>query len=375
MMKKMNIKIKGMKQIILAAFATGISVFSGAQITILNTNLNSMNVTPQSLCQVSIMNGSGGETQAVLEARILNNSGENILAVKTFPFTLAAGMNNGITINYNLESTQYGATGQGEYVRNTHILPSGNFKYCVSVYSLSEGMSDDLCEDVISDLSSFLNLIYPNDKDTVETVYPVLTWSHSEPFNILSPGDHFKIIVVEMNQDQSAESAVTVNIPVYFKEFLSSHQIQYPIDAKMLEEGKRYAWQVQKLSNGTILEKTEAWEFTLHKNILPKDNKYTTLKKKHDGGYYLASNDKIFFRFTESYSGTEPEYRIINEKREEMKPEIKNDKKDAGEKQLKHNGANYYEIDLKPLKLKKGFYELEVFNSKKEKYVLKFKTE
>ncbi len=362
---------KNLLMILLAATVTA----GSAQITILNTNLNSMNVTPQSLCQVSIMNGTGSETQVVLEAKLMNNSNENILTVKTLPFSLAAGMNNSVALSYTLQTTQYGSTGQAEYVRNTHILPSGNFKYCVSIISLPEGDGDDYCEDLISDISSFLTLVYPNDKDTIETVNPVLTWSHSEPFNILSPGDHFKLVMVELNADQSAESGVTINIPVYYKDFLSMHQLFYPYDAKQLTEGKRYGWQVQKISNGTIIDKTEAWEFTLKNNILTPDNKYTTLKKKNDGSVYLAANDKIFFRFSESYSGGELTYRIINDKLEEIKPKIKNDKLVNENQEAKNNGANYYEIDLAPLKLKKGYYDLEVFNSKNELYVLKFKVE
>jgi len=361
------------KSILMILFASAFAA-GNAQITILNTNLNSMNVTPQSLCQVSIMNGSGAETQAVLEAKLMNNAGENILTVKTMPFSLAAGMNNGISLNYSIETNQYGINGQAEYVRNTHILPSGNFKYCVSVVALPEGEGDDLCEDIVSDISSFLTLVYPNDMDTLETVNPVLTWSHSEPFNILSPGDHFKIVVVELNNDQSAEAGIQVNLPVYFKDFVAAHQVPYPYDAKNLQEGRRYGWQVQKISNGTIIDKTEAWEFTIRKNILTPDNKYTTLKKKADGTVYYAANEKIFFRFTEDHPGGDLRLKILNSKLEEITPEAKNDKTEHSIT-AKSGGANYYEIDLSSMNLKKGFYELQVFDAKNEKYILKFKVD
>lgn len=357
----------------LAILFFGISGNAIAQISILNTNLNSLNITASSLTQVNIMNGSNQELQVIMEAKLMNSANENILTVKTLPFNLAVGMNYGMNLNHSLQSTILGNTDQARYVSTTHTLPSGNFKYCVSVLSTSENEGDDYCEDIVSDISSFLNLIYPYDKDSIDTKNPVLNWTHSEPFNILSPGDHFKLVLVELKNDQNAESGVSVNLPIYTKDFMNTHQVLYPYDATLLKEGQRYGWQVQKISNGTIIDKTESWEFTLIKEKIIPDHKYVGLKKKLDASYYLCTNEKIFFKFQESYSGGELKFRIINEKMEELKPELKNEKDENWT--IKNNGANYFELDLSDLNLKKGFYELHVFDSKEEKYVLKFKIE
>lgn len=349
-----------------------------SQISILNTNLNSLNVTPESLCQVNIMNGASSEMQVTLEAKLLNSTGENILTVKTNPFRLIAGMNNGFQLNYTIQSTIYSGSGQAQYIRTTHTLPSGNFKYCVSVVALTGEGGDDFCEDMVSDITSFLNLVFPYDKDTIDTPFPLLTWMHSEPFNILAQGEYFRMIVVELNSDQGAEAGILSNNPVYYKNYMTTHQQQYPFDAKELEDGRRYGWQVQKISNGTVIDKTESWEFTLRKSNLKPDNKYATLRKKHDGSYYTANNDKIFFRFEESYVSGELKCRILDEKRNEIKPEVTNEKSVQAQKErinVKSAGANYYEIDLNDLKLKPGFYELEVTNTKNEKFVLRFQIE
>ncbi|MFN3342288.1 MAG: hypothetical protein ACK40M_06295 [Flavobacteriales bacterium] len=349
-----------------------------AQISIVNTNLSSLNVTPEALCQVNILNGTSSEMQVTLEAKLLNSTGENVLVVKTNPFRLVTGMNNGFQLNYSIQSSIYSGSGQAGYIRTTHTLPSGNFKYCVSVVALSAEGGDDYCEDMVSDISSFLNLVFPYDKDTIDTPYPLLTWTHSEPFNILAQGEYFRMIVVELSADQGAESGIAANNPVYFKNYLFTHQDQYPFDAKELQDGKRYGWQVQKISNGTVIDKTEAWEFTLRKSVLKPDNKYSTLKKKHDGSFYVAQNDKIFFRFEESYVSGELKCRILDEKRNEIKPEVTNEKSvlvQTNGVNVKSTGANYYEIDLQELKLKPGYYELEVINAKKEKFVLRFQIE
>lgn len=348
-----------------------------SQITILNTNLNSLNITPHSLCQVNIMNGSSSEVQVILEAKLLNSANENVLTVKTNPFPLAVGLNNGMNLPYTIQSSVFGISGQAQYVTTTRMLPSGNFKYCVSVVALTDVTGDDYCEDIVSDISSFLNLVYPYDKDTIDVENPLLTWTHSEPFNILSTGDHFRMIVVELQKEQSAEAGVIANHPVFLKDFISSHQVLYPYDAKKLEEGKRYGWQVQKFSNGTMIDKTEAWEFTLQKKIIRPDNKYATMKKKHDGTYYTAENEKIFFRMEEGYKSTQLKCRILDERRNEILPEVKKEKSSEATIGLsvKNNGANYFEIDLQPLHLKKGYYELEVTDAKNEKFVLKFYAE
>lgn len=363
-----------MKNIFITLFLAATTAVQ-AQVSILNTNISTLNILPEFLCQVNIMNGSIGNIQVVLEAKLLNSAGENVLVVKTHPFQLSTGINNGLQLNYTVQSVQYGSSNQSQYIRTTHTLPSGNFKYCVSVVELGGENSDDYCEDLVSDVTSFLSLVYPYDKDTIDTPNPLLTWTHSEPFNILATGEYFRMIVVELSADQSAEAGVATNNPVYYKNYLSTHQQLYPNDAQELKSGNRYGWQVQKISNGTVIDKTESWEFTLTKKTEPTVNKYAVLKKKIDGGFYTVENQKLYFRFNESYISGQITCRIIDDSGKEIKPELKNETNKNDQKEeinVKTNGANLFEIDLKPYRIKTGHYKLEVMNSKKEVFKLKF---
>ncbi|MEY4573767.1 MAG: hypothetical protein RLZ10_3073 [Bacteroidota bacterium] len=345
-----------------------------AQVSIINASINSFNITGTSICQVTLMNSST-EMSVILDAKLYNSAGEIILESKTMEFTVRPGLNAGNTLAFSLEHSNFGTSAQAQFIQTNHSLSSGIYKYCVNLTIVSSGeISDEYCEDLESQFSEYLYLVSPTDKDVIEEKNPLLIWTHSEPFNILAQGEYFRMIVVELSKEQDAEAGVTNSIPVFYKNYVSSHSVQYPIDATPLEEGKRYGWQVQKMSNGTVINKTESWEFTINKKIEPTENKYAVLKKKLDGGFYTAENNKVFFRFNESYISGDLTCRILDESRNPVKPLVKNetDKKEASERvNIKTNGVNLFEIDLTELDIKKGYYQLEVKNSKKEKYLLK----
>lgn len=348
------------------------SIYFG-QITILTSNLNPYNVTPQALCQTNLTSIKAG-VQTTILASIYNAANEEILSVKSLPVTLNAGVNTASQLNVQIESFIYSSSAQAQYVRTNKMLPSGNYKYCIRVLDMTSDVNSESCQDIVADLNSFLTLISPFNKDTIDTKNPVLIWNHSESFNILSQGEYFRINVAEIQNDQDAEAAINVNNPVFTKSYLNAHSVFYPFEARELVEGKKYAWQVQKISNGNIINKTEAWEFNIAKPTPVNENKYVALKKKLDAGFYLAENNKVYFKFDEQYSSGELKCYIFNSKHKLIKPSIEEDGSN-GTVNSKVNGYNRYEINLTKLNLKKGYYTLEVFNEKNEKYLLKFYVE
>lgn len=223
-----------------------------------------------------------------------------------------------------------------------------------------------------SGLSSFLMLVFPADKDTIDTPNPNLIWNHSEPFNRLISGEYYRMIVVELNHEQTAESGLSINIPVMVKNNLRDHNVLYPFNAKTLEAGKRYGWQVQLVTNEVITNKSEAWEFTMNIPRNSKDNKYATLKKNLDGSFYTVENNKLFFRFNESYSSNILNCKIYDSKMQPVKPKATNENKKGQEVFLKTSGYNCFEIDIDEMNISSGFYLLEVQNEKGEKFILRF---
>ena len=232
-------------------------------------------------------------------------------------------------------------------------------------------IADEYCDEIESNFNQFLYLVYPADKDTIETSTPLLTWAHSEPFSILTQGEYYRMVVTEMKERQTAEEAVTVNSPIMMKNYLTAHSVQYPYDAKELQSGNHYAWQVQKIANGIITNKTEAWEFVVATPSVIQDYKYSSLQKQLDGGIYVANNNKVFFKFQEAYSSGKITCKIYDSKRKEILPKLNNEGMLGNSLNFKQNGYNRFEINLNDMEIKKGIYTLEVKNEKGELYLLR----
>jgi hypothetical protein len=341
-----------------------------AQLSIVSGSVNEYNITPKGLLEVSIMNPQHA-VGVILEAKLIDlQTQTTLLDVTSNSFMLKQGLSNTSQLSVSVASSVYSNGEKVNYLKSTHSLPSGNYKYCITVKTLSIDVSgDEYCSNLEAEASRFLFLVSPPDKDEISTKFPVLIWTHSEPFSLSNANNYYKMVVTELNPDQSPEAAINTNVPVYLKNYLSSHSVQYPVDAKELIEGKSYAWQVEQINNGNIVNKTEAWQFKLRPNLKNPDIKFVTVKKNVDGAYYLAVNNKIYFRFDESYGSKKVSYKIYNEQHQPIPSNTNQELKST------EVGYNEYEINLAPFNLKQGMYLLEIINDKKEVYSLKFLTE
>jgi hypothetical protein len=246
------------------------------------------------------------------------------------------------------------------------------FRICVEVVCLNGNEPNEFCDEIQSDLNQYLYLVYPADKEVISTTSPVLSWSHSEPFNVLSTGEFFRITVAEIKNNQSPEEAISINSPVMLKDYVNVHNLQYPYEAKPLEKGKRYAWQVTKLGNGTVLNKTETWEFKIAGADPKSTAMYTSVRKELDGGFYKVQDNKVFFKFQEDYNGGLVTCMIYDDNRNLIEVKATNASAKKNLANYKQHGLNEYEIDLNDYDVSKGFYVLEVKNSQNELFFLKF---
>jgi hypothetical protein len=347
-----------------------------AQVTIVNCQLMPYNITPEALLNVSIIN-NGSQVEGRIITRLFNISNEQLIVVRSYPFVLQPGTNNSTAQNIRVAGAEYLGGSQSEYIKTTHNLPSGSFRACVSIIlSGQQEPSDEYCDEIESDFNQFLYLIYPFDKDTVETTLPLLTWNHSEPFSALGQGEFYRMIVSEIKDQQNSEEAISVNTPLMVRNNLSVHNLQYPYDAKELQAGKRYAWQVLKMANNIIINKTEAWEFVIRKAPVEKELKYVALKQIVDANYYTSYNGKIYFKFSEEYNSKGRIVAFItSDKGKEFPVVISRDEKNSNSNdplKIKILGDNRFVLDLDKENVKPGFYILQVKNEKKEIYYLKF---
>lgn len=345
-----------------------------SQVSIVNTNLNEFNVTPNGLSQITIFNG-GSSGNVTIEVSVFNSANNLLVELKSNPVVLKSGNNTFGAHNLSFSSVIYASSPQGNYIKNQHRLPSGSYNHCVRVIpmgNIEEG--DDYCQSIDAVSDEFLYLINPADEQVIETPTPVLVWMHNEPFNLLTQGEFFRLTLVELGLDQKATDGLISNVPVFVSNQVTKHQLQYPFDAPALVNGKRYGWQVQKISNGNIIASTEAWEFSLANRPGPHSQVYVALKTALDGTHYQVRDDRVFFRFDERYQSSGVNCRIVQSDGKVIEPQLENsNEEDANES--KSAGYNCYELDLKPYGLKKGYYTLEVRNEKNKKYLLKLYVE
>lgn len=341
-----------------------------SQVSVVNVNFNEYNISPSSLSQVTI-NSISGSGVVVVEGKLFNAANEILLQTKSTPLSINGGVN--IFGSHNLEFSQFIFSGspQGEYISKMHRLPTGAFTYCVTVLPVSGfESSDEYCQSVDAEMDEQLFLVNPYDGEEIPTTTPILIWSHTSPFSLLSSGEFFRMKVVELATNQDPTEGMVVNTPIYFQNYLEKHQVQYPLDATALTKGKRYAWQVEKVSNGSIIAVTEVWEFKLAAKSDKSEMMYVALKEELDGSVYVPEDDRIYFRYDERYKTSGLNCVIYSETREIISPQIENEQQSTTN--TSNTGYNSFELDLKPYHLKKGYYTLEVKNQKGKVYRLKF---
>lgn len=218
-----------------------------------------------------------------------------------------------------------------------------------------------------------ISLITPFDGDTIETKNPLLSWSYLGGFDAVNDRTFYRLLIVELEEQQSAEAGIIVNQPLVRMDNLTGAQYFYPYDAPELEEGHRYGWQIQKISNDVIVDKSEAWEFILPLPVVHKPQ-YFKLKAKSDGTIYRSTDGKIYFYFKENYNQQNMEFQLYDDNNEQVNiPITLNPEAEENEREInvKGTGGNFFEVDLGGT-LSTGIYKLIVQNAKKQKFQMKF---
>lgn len=336
---------------------------SNCQINIISKSFSSYSISPGVMISIGI-NNAGSDKAIVLESNLSNATGEVLINVATRPFILKHGISSTGNIALKESEIIFGKNKQAEYIRTHHILPSGSYTICYKI--ITSGGDEELfndCEDIVSEYNSNLFLVSPFNEEIIEEKYPLLIWQHSESFELLNSGEYFRMLVVEINEDQQPEAAVSLNAPVMLKDFILSHQVRYPFDAIQLLEGKRYAWEVEKISKGAIIQKSETWMFQYKLKKEEEEKRFVSLTNSVDGGFYIAKGNKVYFRLDEDYTGEELNWSVIDGSGNNI-----NTGKSANIKGqstlLKVHGYNQFELDFSKCNLKTGYYLLEVMNKK-----------
>lgn len=355
-----------------------LQLVASAQVNIVNALYTSYNISPSSVLQLNILNHQTDAVQVVVESVVYNSNNQAIMTVKTMPIWLKPGLNSLANQNISLASVRYAPTKQAEYVQNTKRMPSGLYRFCSNIYGVKNTEAlDYACEDIQADFTNFLILAHPMDKDSITVKNPLLVWNHSEPFDVLMPGEYYRLMLVELKDNQTPEDGLNMNKPLFMKDFLSAHQVQYPVDAPELKPGFHYGWQVQKVTNSLITNKSEAWEFVVPKPKEVVHQKYAALQRQLNASFTTITSRRLYFHFVEEYETNQAlKCKIYATDQNMYEPSSGQTIVNIDEVQetaLKKEGQGRFMIDLAALNLTPDkYYTLQAENEKGEKFYLKF---
>lgn len=219
--------------------------------------------------------------------------------------------------------------------------------------------------------SILLNI--PMDGDTINTKNPLLSWSLWGELPTNTVREYYQIILVELQENQDASAGILMNTPLLRVDHLVQNQLFYPYDAPELEEGKWYAWEIQKIVDNTLAFKSETYKFYIP--ILPPEEPvYYKLKVKDDGAIYDLQFGKLYFELDEDYFDDELNFQLYNPSNEKIQAQVIFNQEAgqfAQEVNVKRTGSNMYELTIGSNPAL-GIYKLVVQNAKKQKYQIKF---
>lgn len=253
------------------------------------------------------------------------------------------------------------------------LLPIGRYQVCYTLILLDihkNGLPAQ--EECIPAEVQPLNppqLSYPANKDTIITNYPLMQWLPPAPINLFNDLN-YQLVLVEINKGQNVNDAVQKNTPIYTQDRIKDLFLNYSSATSALENGKTYGWQITAKNGNNYAEKTEAWQFTVKKDsatIILDNEAYPALKQGTTGAYYICQG-KIRFSYNNEISDSSIQVQFYESKNENRSPVL--------QRELKlQRGQNYLDMSINGNRVFKdgSEYIMEIVNSKKELWSLRFK--
>lgn len=340
---------------------------STGQVTFQHVTFQEMQVSPTTFLTITLHN-AGGEEEMRFEGEVLGTTGERVLSFASAPVRVPAGISTLGGGQLNMRMFSYGEGELGRHAQLFHRLADGRYRACIRMISGAAEVNDDFCDDISVEELLFLDLVMPWDGDTIDDVRPALTWTWSGGSPKVPDG--IRLVLAPMASGNTAAQAIAAARPVFMVPDVRERTVAFPPGIEALERGRCYAWQVERIKDGRVLDRTAPWSFCVRKHKEPMHNKYVHLDRVRPGAIYEAVDQRIFFRYDEPYSSEQLTCVIMDGKEQRIDPQVLDDR--AGTVGARSVGINLYELDLQPYHLPEGFYDLLVRNEKGGSRRLKF---
>lgn len=342
-----------------------------AQVSLISTSLRENLVGPTTLFSATVLN-SGPSVNVVFSGDLSSADGA-IVRFQSGSYALGAGMQVVDARMLTMGEFTYGSSVMARGVAMEHRLPSGEYRFCLTIGPAIEGeFGDVFCEEhMVEDLRS-MDLVYPYDRDTIDEVRPALSWMITG--GKVPLGQHARLVLVPKRSDADASQAITSERPLFAVEDLRSPWVPYPAGVASLEKGKCYAWQVERSDATTVVDRTEPWSFCVRDPRLPGPDRYVLLGEGTDA-IYVPLDGHIRVQFADPYRSEGVEYAIRDDQGKLVASTERSGVPPSGTPSRYHNGTRLFDLDLQPFHLKPGHYTLTIMDAKGRPNALKFRIE
>lgn len=154
-------------------------------------------------------------------------------------------------------------------------LPDGDYRICVNVVSVESNLVIGFdCQEVSVLTLTQPELLSPMNKEIVLDVFPVFNWL---PAFAIPSGSSvtYSLVITEILERQTPEYSMISNPPWFVENSIKNNLFRYPLGARPLINGQRYAWRLLSFIDGILLAESEVREFTF-------DNIAINVKERND---------------------------------------------------------------------------------------------
>lgn len=353
----------------LTALFIFINVTGNCQMSVIYNSITAEFVTPQNVLHVGVSNMDLQERNVEIICNLFNESGQNILMVKSNILVIPKGVSNTLNLRIAPSNIVYGSGYGSQLLRTQQKLASGTYNICYEIHSEGEVLNED-CFSQDVDNYLFLDLVEPFDEDIIYTTRPNFIWQTTELPPVNSPNEFYRILVSEDSNGQNTKALILEQEPKILINNINT-MVLYPFSLAPLDSGMKYFWQVQRLSGNRVTDQSDIWSFTIAKEEY-QYIKYITLKRQLDSGFTIAVNGKLFFRFEDKYMGGDLKIELLKSDMTPIIPATISDNGSTGIN-VKIAGDNKYEIDFMDEDIPLGVYILRVVDTKNQDYYLRVK--
>lgn len=338
-----------------------------AQTSISLRNNSGVILNPESFLDLDIINGNTQSVRVYVQVDLYDVQ-KKLMGLTTDFFAISPGLNSITYSSVILRNSEYYDEAFREALQEAGVFPPGSYRYEINLVREETGPIANLTGEMQLALGP-PQLIYPVNNSQISTKLPVLTWHGPALLSIERHPIRYELKLVELLPGQTAIIAINENPPVFSEKDLAQEALPYPANAKELEIGKSYAWQVIAYSRRLIIGKTEVWKFTItnedpRRPALPNGT-YITLRENLDAGNARFTN-VLLFKVNGFTARNEPLVKFYDEQNKDITP---------GELHvIQEYGDNRIAIDLTPFKDFKsgGLYLMELRSAEGKLYKLRF---